>query len=44
MSPEQFKELVEKYNMEIVSQNSISFESVGGWDGNDCISFFRKPL
>jgi len=44
MSPEQFKELVEKYNMEIVSQNSISFESVGGWNGNDCISFFRKPL
>jgi FkbM family methyltransferase len=44
MSPEQFKELVEKYNMEIVNQSSISFESVGLWNGNDCISMFRKKL
>ena len=44
MSPEQFKELVGKYGMEIISQNTISFNSVGLWDGNDCISFFRKPL
>ena len=44
MSPEQFKELVEKYEMEIISQNIISFEPVGGWNGNDCISFFRKSL
>lgn len=44
MSPEQFKELVEKYEMEIISQNIISFEPIGGWNGNDCISFFRKSL
>ena len=44
MSPEQFKKLVECYGMEIISQNPISFESVGLWNGNDCISFFRKPL
>jgi ubiquinone/menaquinone biosynthesis C-methylase UbiE len=44
MSPEQFKEFVDKYNMEIVSQTPISFESVGSWNGNDCISFFRKPI
>ena len=44
MSPEEFKELVEKYEMEIVSQDLISFEPVHGWNGNDCISFFRKPL
>ena len=44
MSPEQFKEIVEKYNMEIVDQSSISFESVGLWNGNDCISLFRKPI
>ena len=44
MSPEQFKELVEKHGMEIVTQNTISFEPVGGWNGNDCISFFRKLL
>jgi FkbM family methyltransferase len=44
MSPEQFKQLVELYGMEIISQNAISFESVGLWNGNDCISFFRKPL
>ena len=44
MSPEQFKQLVEHYGMEIISQNAISFESVGLWNGNDCISFFRKPL
>ena len=44
MSPEQFKQLVEYYGMEIISQNAISFESVGLWNGNDCISFFRKPL
>jgi hypothetical protein len=44
MSPEQFKELVDKHGMEIVSQSPISFERVGSWNGNDCISFFRKPL
>jgi SAM-dependent methyltransferase len=44
MSPEQFKDLVENYNMEIISQSPITFESVGGWNGTDCISFFRKPI
>ena len=44
MSPEQFKELIEKYGMEIIAQNAISFEPVGGWNGNDCISMFRKKL
>lgn len=44
MSPEQFKEIVEKYGMEVVSQTPIKFEAVGLWDGMDCITFFRKPL
>ena len=44
MSPEQFKDLVENYNMEIISQSPITFESVGGWNGTDCVSFFRKPI
>jgi len=44
MSPEQFKGLVEKYGMEIVSQDSIQFEPVFPWNGTDCISMFRKPL
>lgn len=44
MSPEQFKELVEKYGMEIVSQSPIKFEGESLWNGTDCISFFRKPL
>ena len=44
MSPEQFKELVEKYNMEVISQNPIQFSPLHGWSGTDCISIFRKPL
>ena len=44
MSPEQFKELVERYGMNIISQESIKFESLGLWDGTDCISMFRKPF
>jgi hypothetical protein len=42
MSPEQFKELVEKYDMEIVSQEPIKFNQVNHWNGTDCISFFIK--
>ena len=42
--PEQFKEIVDSNGMEIISQTPFSFESVGGWNGNDCISFFRKPI
>jgi len=42
MSPEQFKEIIEKNNMEIVSQTSIKFDPLNGWDGTDCMSFFRK--
>jgi len=44
MSPEQFKELVEKYGMEIVDQNPILFQPLELWNGTDCISIFRKPL
>jgi FkbM family methyltransferase len=43
MSPEQFKELVERHGMEIVSQDPIHFHPTGLWDGTDCISMFRKP-
>ena len=39
-----FKEIVEKYGMEVVSQTQIKFKEVGLWDGMDCITFFRKPL
>jgi hypothetical protein len=44
MSPEQFKELVEKYDMEIVSQEPIKFNPLNNWDGTDCLSLFRKKL
>jgi SAM-dependent methyltransferase len=44
MSPDQFKGLVNKHGMEIVSQTPLKFDGVFGWDGMDCISFFRKPL
>ncbi len=38
MSPEQFKEFVEKNGMQIVSQKEFKFPTVV-----DCISFFKKP-
>jgi ubiquinone/menaquinone biosynthesis C-methylase UbiE len=44
MTPEQFKELVNLYGMEIISQDVIQFEPLGLWNGTDCISIFRKPL
>jgi ubiquinone/menaquinone biosynthesis C-methylase UbiE len=44
MTPEYFKELVERYEMEIISQDSIQFEAVFPWNGTDCISTFRKPI
>jgi len=44
MSPEQFKEIVNRYGMEIVSQDVIQFEPLNSWNGTDCISMFRKPL
>ena len=43
MSPELFKSFVENNNMEIVSQTPIKFNALNGWDGTDCISFFKKP-
>jgi len=43
MTPELFREFVEKNNMEIVSQTEINFEPKGLWNGTDMISFFRKP-
>jgi ubiquinone/menaquinone biosynthesis C-methylase UbiE len=44
MTPEQFKELVNLYGMEIITQDVIQFEPLGLWNGTDCISMFRKPL
>ena len=44
MSPEQFKEIVENYDMEIVSQEPIKFNPLNSWDGTDCLSFFKKKL
>ena len=44
MSPEQFKEIVEKYEMEVLSQTPILFEPVYGWNGVDCITIFKKPF
>ena len=44
MSPEQFKKFVVDNNMEVISQNPIKFKPLNGWDGTDCISFFRKSL
>lgn len=42
MTPEIFKELVEKHNMKIVEQKPIKFEALGEWDGTDCITIFEK--
>jgi SAM-dependent methyltransferase len=42
MSPEIFKSFVENNNMEIISQTPIKFNELNGWDGTDCISFFKK--
>jgi SAM-dependent methyltransferase len=42
MSPLQFKEFVNKYNMEIVSQTPIQFNPLNNWGGTDYISFFVK--
>jgi len=44
MSPEQFREMVEKYGMEITSQDTITFEPLYSWNGTDCISIFKKPF
>jgi ubiquinone/menaquinone biosynthesis C-methylase UbiE len=44
MTPEQFKELVNRYGMEIISQDVIQFEPLGLWNGTDCICMFKKPL
>ena len=44
MTPEIFKSFVENNDMEIVSQNQIKFNPLNGWDGTDCISFFRKKI
>jgi len=42
MTPEIFKSLVEKHNMNIVEQKTIKFEQVGIWDGTDSITIFEK--
>jgi SAM-dependent methyltransferase len=42
MDPETFKGLVEKHGMKIVEQKSIKFDSLGNWDGTDCITIFEK--
>jgi SAM-dependent methyltransferase len=42
MSPEQFKEIVESNNMEVVSQTPITFKPLNGWNGVDCITMFKK--
>jgi ubiquinone/menaquinone biosynthesis C-methylase UbiE len=44
MNPETFKELVEKHNMKVIEQKEIKFESLGEWDGTDCITIFEKPI
>jgi SAM-dependent methyltransferase len=44
MSPEQFKTFVEGNQMQIISQDVISFEPLESWNGTDCICIFRKPL
>jgi ubiquinone/menaquinone biosynthesis C-methylase UbiE len=42
MTPEIFKNLVEKHNMSVVSQKSINFIPEGLWNGTDCITIFQK--
>jgi ubiquinone/menaquinone biosynthesis C-methylase UbiE len=42
MSSEQFKLFVENNNMKIVSQTSIQFNPLNGWNGCDIISIFEK--
>ena len=42
MTPDIFKDLVEKHNMKIVEQKTIKFEPLGEWDGTDSITIFQK--
>ena len=42
MTPTIFESLVVKHNMKVVQQKTINFESVGAWNGTDCITIFQK--
>ena len=42
MSAEQFKIFVENNNMKIISQTTIEFKPLNGWNGCDIISIFEK--
>ena len=42
MTPEVFSSLVEKHGMKVLEQKPIKFESLGKWDGTDCITIFEK--
>jgi SAM-dependent methyltransferase len=44
MSPEEFKQIVEEHNMEVISQNNIQFEPSHGWNGIDSTCTFRKKI
>lgn len=43
MTPEIFKSLVEKHDMNVVEQRTIMFKPLGQWDGTDSITIFEKP-
>ena len=42
MTPEVFKSIVEKHNMNVIEQRTINFPAVGIWDGTDSITIFEK--
>lgn len=42
MSPELFKNLVEKNGLEIIDQKPLKFNPLGSWNGTDVISIFEK--
>jgi SAM-dependent methyltransferase len=42
MSPELFKSLVEKNDLEIIEQKPLKFNPLGSWSGTDMISIFQK--
>ena len=42
MTPEIFKSLVEKHDMNVVGQRTIMFKPLGQWDGTDSITIFEK--
>lgn len=42
MNPNLFRDMVQKNNMEVITQRPIFFEPKNGWNGEDTITIFKK--